>query len=160
MDKSNLHPLGQPSTFRAVGRGAEPLACPPQSILDLGNTNVNIYVGCDSNDPTASFIRTILIDDSDTYGITYDFPLSASADWSTVLEEWVFMTTSVSPSMVALMVDGEDKSSGDLFSCCLEAKGTTMTQDFTGFTFVTDIYVGARADENADRHYAGKVRAS
>jgi len=127
------------------------------SILDLGNTNVNIYVGCDSNDPTASFIRTILIDDSDTYGITYDFPLSASADWSTVLEEWVFMTTSVSPSMVALMVDGEDKSSGDLFSCCLEAKGTTMTQDFTGFTFVTDIYVGARADENADRHYAGKI---
>merc|ERR1740117_2310452 len=88
------------------------------SILDLGNTNVNIYVGCDSNDPTASFIRTILIDDSDTYGITYDFPLSASADWSTVLEEWVFMTTSVSPSMVALMVDGDD---------------------------------------NADRHYAGKI---
>jgi hypothetical protein len=34
-----------------------------------------------------------------------------------------------------------------------------MTQDFTGFTFVTDLYVGARADENADRHYCTPARS-
>jgi hypothetical protein len=76
---------------------------------------------------------------------------------SDVLAEWVFMTTSVTPAQVRLMVDGEDKSSGDLPSCCLGSAGTTMTQDFTSFTFVTDIFIGARADANALRHYAGKV---
>ena len=148
-------------------------------IFDPLCSNVNVYVACQaagggfSTFGATSVLRyNLLGTQSWTDGqrgsatqATFDYPLQATGNFDSITSEWIDVMLTVTPNSVQTYDDGSlvaDSEYG-FYTGSMGADNAAyptpsqLDRGFGGFNLLTDIIIGARADQNSDRHFLGMI---
>ena len=107
-------------------------------------------------------LRAILVSDSNQM-VAYEFPISDAETSNGISSSWLHSATVFNPTGAVVYNNGVEVGSGMTRTITASSNMLNMftlnpfTELYTGSTMTTDVYVGARADENAGRHFSGKI---
>ena len=140
-------------------------------LLDPANSNVNMYLACEStgggwSTSAGSVIRFLLQDSSGSANYArFDYPLHDAGDFDAITSRWVHIVLSVdgSSSRVETYADGQAVRTGEygyyiddiVTANTAYPNPGALTSRLTGFNLLGDIFLGSRSDAAVDRHFVG-----
>ena len=140
---------------------------------DINNSNVNIYLACESaasgwSTHGGSVIRFLLRDDSGSGRFArFDYPLHEAGSFDDITNRWVHIVLSVNPGQIQIFSDGQAITDIDDIHYYVEDIGRenniaypnpgALASQLTGFSLQDDLYLGGRSDLVADRYFVGRL---
>jgi hypothetical protein len=146
-------------------------------IDDTTNSNVNMYMGCESSgggwsSVTGSVIRFNLIDTAGGLGL-FDYPVHDAGEFDAVTNVWLHIVLVVDTSVVKTYSEGRpvqdseygfyiggtaaENAAANLQNLAYPYPGALKRPGFSGFGMQEDIYVGARGDQDPGRFFEGRM---
>jgi hypothetical protein len=135
---------------------------------------INIYLACESAGSGGSTLEGSILrynvhdDNTDTPETLFDYPLHDAGDFDSVTNVWVHVILAVTRSACTTFADGTMVDDNRDYGVYLELadKATNnayphgpsnLTTPLGTLTLGTDIYLGARADKDVQRHFKGSM---
>ena len=143
------------------------------SPLDRSNSNVNVFMSCNSQASllATGFVRTILVDhragsEDPGLAVVWDWALHDAGDFDSITDTWIAYSLAVTPTSAHTYVDGvpvlpEKYGYHYDWTDCIRNPAypnpTDLNTALEGFLLQSAVLVGGRADLSQDRHFWGAI---
>eukprot|EP01043_Picozoa_sp_COSAG02_P067860 COSAG02_NODE_11060_length_1803_cov_1.644366_1_plen_300_part_10 len=141
---------------------------------DSNNSNVNIYLACESagsgwSTHAGSVIRFLLRDDSRLeHYARFDYPLHEAGSFDDITNRWVHTVLSVNPGQIQIFSDGQAVTDIDDYHYYVDdvvqdgpniayPNPGALATELTGFRLQGDLYLGGRSDLLPARFFVGRL---